>query len=227
MLDRSIALARQPTDHTDGHRFHRIPSQLRVGGAWIERCQTSWWRLLDRTVSEGQAGNPPPQRTEHGRLRWVLWSRLPACSWDDELHRPRSSGPPVATQRRAISVVGEQNGEDCDHAARASGGLPPGRDRRTGLPSPWSARYDYVREVPQSRNAREAHCQTCTSRWALVFPRACGDVAAAVTAPDAVADADSCPCHRSLITRPNYSTVTDLARFLGWSTSWLRSTATL
>ncbi len=31
----------------------------------------------------------------------------------------RPSGPPPATQRRAISVVGEQNGEDDDHADHA------------------------------------------------------------------------------------------------------------
>ena len=37
--------------------------------------------------------------------------------------RLRPSGPPLATQRRAISVVEGQNGEDCDHADHASGGL--------------------------------------------------------------------------------------------------------
>ena len=51
----------------------------------------------------------------------------------------RPSGPPLAPQRRAISVVGEQNGEDCDHADHANGGLMANLEKcsqrcRRGLP---------------------------------------------------------------------------------------------
>ena len=67
MLDGSIALARQPTDHTDGHRFHRREkprrrkgregprktSRLKVGHSLRGGRLTSWWRFLDRKVSEG------------------------------------------------------------------------------------------------------------------------------------------------------------------------------
>jgi len=66
--DRRTAL--RPTDHTDGHRFHRsiafqrrgaktqrrrdiAPSRLRVGWPWIGGSLTSCWRFLDREVSEG------------------------------------------------------------------------------------------------------------------------------------------------------------------------------
>ena len=54
----------------------------------------------------------------------------------------------------------EGNRKDGDHAARASGGLLPNRERCTGSLSPWIARYDNVREGTQSRRARGTHCQT-------------------------------------------------------------------
>jgi len=57
------------------------------------------------------------------------------------VHQLRPSGSPLATQRRAISVVEEQNGEDHDHADHASDGLLTNRERcfqrlRRGVPGP-------------------------------------------------------------------------------------------
>ncbi len=77
-------------------------------------------------VAHCGAGVPPagcrcvlaPTSTGAGRARGFL--------------RLRPSGPPSASRRRAISVVGEQNGKGCDHADRApaacfaAGGDAPG-----------------------------------------------------------------------------------------------------
>jgi len=49
--------------------------------------------------------------------------RRSSTSFRRPVHQLRPSGPPLATQRRVISVVEGQNGENCDHADRASGGL--------------------------------------------------------------------------------------------------------
>ena len=98
----------------------------RVCGAGVSPAGWST-ALQDRPARETRA---PQHRT---RRPWAvvvrasrpqdafLLRRSSTCCRGPVL-RPRPSGPPLASQRRAISVVGEQNGKDCDHADRASGG---------------------------------------------------------------------------------------------------------
>ena len=119
---------------------------------------------------------------EETRLGGTIGNGFPEGTLGKGNPEPRPSGPPSATQRRTISVVGEQNGKDCDRAARASGGLMAGRERCTGSLSPWSARYDIVREGAQRRQASGAHCQTrhipvggCLARARSAVPAAASD----------------------------------------------------
>ena len=77
--------------------------------------------------------------------------------------QPRPSGPPPASQRRAISVVEGQNEENCDHADHASGGLMANLERcsqhfRRGLPGMVIVRNGTrLREVlPAQCHARHA-----------------------------------------------------------------------
>ena len=99
MLDRRIARTLQPTDHTDGHRFHRIiavqrrgaePSHLRVSDPLIDGCLTSWKRDSDRKVSEGGG----PRRTV---LRTGKFTRsanfVGTTTFSRQLHRSATDAP--------------------------------------------------------------------------------------------------------------------------------------
>ena len=93
----------------------------------------------------------------------------------------------VATQRRAISVVGEQNGKDCDHADRApaaswrAGRDAPGR-RRRGLPGMTLCGRSCVAEWVSG-----AQCQTRHAPVSGGLARAWSAAADAGAAPDAAA----------------------------------------
>ena len=92
-----------------------------------------------------------------------------AASRRHPVHEPRPSGPPLATQRRAISVVGEQNRENCDHADHANGGLLANGRRfshrlRRGVPGP------HLCEARRVAGRSLLHKYgPGTSRWAVLF----------------------------------------------------------
>ena len=93
--------------------------QLRVGDAVFRGCQTSWWRFLGLKVSEGQAGCLP-----HKVSVVLLWSGLLACSRNDELCIISGLlGRPWRPSVERAAWSSEGGRKECDHAARASGGL--------------------------------------------------------------------------------------------------------
>ena len=91
------------------------------------------------------------------------------CIAPVSVHQLRPSGPPMAPQRRAISVVEGQNGEDCDPADHASGGLMASLERcsqrfRRGLPGMTMC----GRSFPAG-GIKGAHCQTRHAPVCVVF----------------------------------------------------------
>jgi hypothetical protein len=123
---------RKPSHHCwDESQRAQRSSNMRVGEAWLEGRQTSWWRVSDREESEGQAGCPPPQRTAD-HCGGGVSPLTPGL-----LGRPRR--PSVA--RAAWSKEGGR--KDCDHAARASGGLLLSRDTTHSALFPWIARHGH------------------------------------------------------------------------------------
>lgn len=121
----------------------------------------------------------------------------------------RPSGPPLATQRRVISVVGEQNGKDCDHADRANGGLLAdgkrcSQRRRRGVPG-----SVIVRSVSLCRVVVPAQLRTPHSRWrgfpgrlsllrSLSPGRSSGTVVDPIAHPDTKRNPDTRLCQREL-----------------------------
>ena len=85
----------------------------------------------------------------------------------------------MATQRRVISVVEGQNGENCDHADRANGGLLASLEKcsqrfRRGLPG-----IDIVRNGTRRQEVLPAQCHARHAPVERVFREA-----APVAAPD-------------------------------------------
>jgi len=100
--------------------------------------------------------------------------------------QPRPSGPPLASQRRGISVVGEQNGKDCDHADRANGGLMASLEKCSqhfGRGVPGSV---IVRSVSFCLGVVPAQFRTRHSRWRGLPETVAVSASGAVT--DTVAD---------------------------------------
>ena len=101
------------------------------------RCVGWAWAHLQTPSGRGDATTPvrePPIRA-YPTLNCDVLAPFAMQPCDG----PRPSGSPMAPQRRANSVVEVQNGEDCDHAAHANGGLLANGKRcsrclRRGLP---------------------------------------------------------------------------------------------
>jgi len=91
--------------------------------------------------------------------------RRSSTSFRSPVHQLRPSGPPLASQRRAISVVEVDGGENCDHADHANGGLLAIGEKclhrcRRGVPG-----SVIVRSVLLCRVVVPAQLRTRHSRW--------------------------------------------------------------